>query len=141
MTTITRPTLLIKFLLASAVALGLSACAGNSQGSSAPTDQPPQRATPTSQAASDADGMLKKRAGQTLGVSPSQVTISDVEREGGLNGRINFTAHVGRARYGCYVTSGIGGTSDAICTRPGGGGMVNKSNNPLLNEANKLNKK
>ena len=83
------------------------------------------------------DDGLQKRAAQSLGVPTSQVSISEVEKEGGMAGRTNFTATTGRVRYGCYVTAVIGTVSDAICTKANGGGIVNNSNNPLLDAANK----
>lgn len=126
-------------LLVSLAALSFAACAETTRGNSAAADTPPPAQAQSEVPASGADGILQKRAGQTLGVSPAQVAISDIEREGGLAGRINFTASASGVRYGCYVTSGGGATSDAICTRPNAGGMVNLGNNPLLHEANRLN--
>ena len=84
---------------------------------------------------------LKKRAGQTLGVAASAVGISNIDVEGGLARRVNFTATVGKSSYMCYVTSGIGVVSDAICTRPKGGGIVGSESNALLRAADGLNRK
>lgn len=93
--------------------------------------------TATDSASSGNYPMLQKRAAQTLGVSPSTVRISAVDKEGGLAGRINFTATVGSKSYSCYLTSNYAITSDALCTRAGGG-LVGSENNALLRAADRL---
>ncbi|WP_323031613.1 hypothetical protein [Brachymonas denitrificans] len=81
--------------------------------------------------------MLQRRAAQTLGVPPSAVRISDVDNEGGMAGRVNFRATTGGKSYSCYLTSRFGTTSDALCTRAGGG-IVGSQNNALLRAADRL---
>ena len=143
------------YLAALALAWGLQGCAATAQSpSAAQTDAPTAQTakgksaktsktaeTKATPAPDDATtSMLKKRAAQTLGVSASAVTISNLDAEGGFAGRINFTATAGKSSYMCYVTRTVGITSDAICTRRGGG-IVGSESNALLRAADGLNRK
>ncbi len=76
----------------------------------------------------------------TLGVSPSQLTISD-RQDAGI--KTSYKAKVtGGKIYNCYVTgmySLVGRVvSDAMCSEPGRVGTVGtNSDNPLIREFNK----
>ena len=73
--------------------------------------------TVMSMAVANADAVskeiLQKRAAFALGVEARQVNIEKIEYDGL---RVEFIANVNNKKIPCYVTSGSGVVSDALCS-------------------------